>query len=78
MIERVIESIPVTEDISVVLFEQSDADPFYYLSIKHNRPSIEMPGEVMISPSDTPALVKAITEAALKLTLFTGMNAGRA
>jgi hypothetical protein len=71
-----LKTIQATDDIAVILYEKADHPTYYHITIKHTPLPTDMPGEVMISPGDTPALIKAITEAALQLTLFTGMNAG--
>ena len=77
MADIVIKTIQATDDIAVILYEQAAHRGYYHISIKHTPTRTDMPGEIMLSPGDTPALVAALTEAALKLTLFTGMNAGK-
>lgn len=76
MKDRKIKTIPVTPDLSVILYEDPDPKEGSYISIKHNTPTRGMDGEAMIAPGDTPSLVKALTEAALELTqsgnYFTG------
>jgi len=77
MSDIVIKTIQATDDIAVILYEQRDHRGFYHISIKHTPTRTDMPGEVILSPGDTPAMVKALTEAALQLTLFTGLNGGK-
>ena len=77
MQDIVLKTIQATEDIAVILYEQAEHSGFYHISIKHTPTRTDMPGEIIIPPGQTPSLIKALTEAALELTLFTGMNAGR-
>ena len=74
MKDRKIKTIPVTPDLSVILYEDPDPKEGSYISIKHNSLTRGMEGEAMIAPCDTPALVKALTEAALFLTLSVGIS----
>lgn len=61
-------TIPVTPDLSVILFEDEDPALGSYISIKHTTPKVGMEGEALIGVESIPALVKALTEAALELT----------
>lgn len=77
MADIVLKTIQATDDIAVILYEQTEHRGFYHISIKHTPIRTDMPGEIMLAPSHTPALVKALTEAALQLTLFTGLSGGK-
>lgn len=69
-------NIPVTPDLSVILYEHIDPREGSYISIKHNTPKRNMEGEILFGPSDVPALVKALTEAAIELTSSSYWYAG--
>jgi hypothetical protein len=73
-------TIPVTSDLSVTLYEHVDPREGSYISIKHNTAKRNMEGEVLIGPSDVPAMIKALTEAALELSSssywYTGYDNG--
>jgi hypothetical protein len=77
MQDRIRKTIPVNDDISVICYEDPTHGEGSYIFIKHNRPVHDMPGEILIAPADTPALVKAITEAAISSTLIDGLRAGQ-
>jgi hypothetical protein len=73
-------TIPVTTELSVLLYEDQDPRQGSYISIKHNTPQRGMEGEALIAPAQIPDLIKALTEAALELTqsinYFSGYSEG--
>lgn len=77
MPDRIRRTIPINDDLSVILYEEEDPRNGTYISIKHITPKRNMEGEALVGPSDIPALVKALTEAALELTSSAYWHAGR-
>jgi len=77
MQDRIRKTIPVNEDLTVICYEDPTPGEGSYISIKNNRPVHDMPGEVLIAPADTPALLKAITEATINSVLIDGLRSDR-
>jgi len=65
--EKVIKKIEVTEYIDLLLYEGTDKIGGCYISIKHSAKMKGMDGEIIITPSDVPKLVQALTDAAVEL-----------
>jgi len=64
MAGKIIKIIPVTPDLSVILYHAPDANDRTCISIKQNEKVNNMPGQIMLISEDIPALSKALSEAA--------------
>lgn len=76
MADKIKQTIPVTDDLSVILYECADPRDGSYISIKHNTPKKGMEGESMLAPADAPALIHALSIAAIELTSAGFYHAG--
>lgn len=62
-----VEEIEVARNLTIRLFEDSKRDGGAYLTIKHKENVTDLPGEVLLPYCEVPELIKALSEASLKL-----------
>lgn len=70
MNERAVKTILVPPDHKIIVYQGDDQKEGSYISLQHNEKISDMPGEVLLAAADTPALIKALTEAALTSTML--------
>lgn len=67
--DKLLDVVQVTEGIQLQLCEAENSRDGCYISLKQLIGSTSLPCEVMISPAEVPDIIRALTKAALKLSI---------